>query len=254
MPFTLAHPIAILPIWRGSSNRLHLPGLMIGSMVPDLEYFIALQPTGTVGHTAMGILAQGIPAAIGLWLLICYGMVTPFAALISLPNVDGWLVREKVNLWRYPHLINLAVSISIGAMTHILWDSFTHPTGWFVINLPMLQTKFGSLEVYKLLQYGGGIFGLLGLSIWFLVWFQQSPQQATDLFDGVKLNFRDRVIVWMLILAISSTFAIVAVIVHAHPEDVISAMVVRAIVGSISGLFIGFVVYSIGFWSIFYNR
>jgi hypothetical protein len=139
-------------------------------------------------------------------------------------------------------------------MTHILWDSFTHPTGWFVINLPMLQTKFGSLEVYKLLQYGGGIFGLLGLSIWFLVWFQQSPQQATDLFDGVKLNFRDRVIVWMLILAISSTFAIVAVIVHAHPEDVISAMVVRAIVGSISGLFIGFVVYSIGFWSIFYNR
>lgn len=251
MPFTLAHPIAIFPIWRGSSSRLHLPGLILGSMVPDLEYFIALQPSSTIGHTPMGILAQGIPASMGLWLLICFCVATPFLALIPLPNVDRQLFQEKINFWRRARLINLGISIAIGALTHIFWDSFTHPTGWFVVNLPSLQTKFGSLEVYKLFQYGGGVFGLLGLSIWFLAWFQQSNNQpATALFDAVKLNFRDRVIIWMVILSSAIIFAIVAIILHAHPEDGLSSIVVRAVVGGISGLFIGFVVYSIGFWSI----
>jgi hypothetical protein len=253
MPFTLAHPIAIFPIWRGSSHRLHLPGLIIGSMVPDLEYFIALQPSGMIGHTLMGILAQGIPASMGLWLLICYGLATPFLALIPLPNVDGWLLREKANFWRRYQLINLGVSIAIGALTHIFWDSFTHPTGWFVIYLPILQTKIGSLQVYKIFQYGGGILGLLGLSIWFLIWFQQSKQQIDDSVNSIVLNFRDRIIVWTMILAIAVTFAIIAVIRHAHPEDPLSSMFIRAVVGSISGLFIGFVVYSIGFWSIFHK-
>jgi Domain of unknown function (DUF4184) len=251
MPFTLAHPIAILPIWRGSSNRLHLPGLIIGAMVPDWEYFITLQPAGTIGHTPMGILAQGIPVSIGLWAIVCYGLATPFLALIPLPNVDRLLLRQKVNFWRRDRLINLVISIAIGALTHISWDSFTHPTGWFVINLPILQTKIGSLQIYKLLQYGGGILGLLGLSIWFLVWLQQSKQQVEEPIDSVTLNFRDRIIAWTMVLSISATFAIIAVIRHAHPEDGLSSIVVRAAVGSISGLFMGFVVYSIGFWSIF---
>jgi hypothetical protein len=254
MPFTLAHPIAIFPIWRGSSNRLHLPGLILGSMVPDLEYFIVLQPAGTIGHTPMGILAQGIPASIGLWLLICYGLATPFIALIPLPNVHRWLLQEKVDFWRRYHLINLGISIAIGALIHIFWDNFTHPTGWFVIHLPILQTKIGSLEVYKILQYGGGIFGLLGLSLWFLVWFQQSKPQIDNPVDTVTLNFRERIIVWTIVLSIAVIFAMIAVILHAHPEDGLSAIVVRAVVGSISGLFIGFVVYAIGFWSIFPNR
>jgi hypothetical protein len=253
MPFTLAHPIAIFPIWRGSSNRLHLPGLILGSMVPDLEYFIALQPSGTIGHTPMGILAQGIPASMGLWLLICYGLATPFLALIPLPNVDLWLLREKANFRQRYHLINLGGSIAIGAMTHIFWDSFTHPIGWFVIHFPVLQTKIGSLEIYKIFQYGGGILGLLGLSIWFLVWFQQSKQQVGDPIDSIALNFRDRIIVWTMVLSIAVTFAIIAIIRHAHPEDTLSSIVIRAVVGSISGLFIGFVVYSIGFWSIFHK-
>lgn len=251
MPFTLAHPIAIFPIWRGSSHRLHLPGLILGSMVPDLEYFITLRPSGTIGHTPMGIVAQCIPASMGLWLLICFGVATPFLALIPLPNVDRQLSQEQGIFWRSRHLINLGISIAIGAMTHIFWDSFTHPTGWFVVNLPILQTKFGSLEVYKLLQYGGGIFGLLGLSIWFLVWFQQSKkQQASNLCAAVKLNFRDRVIVWMVILSSTIGFALFAITLHAYPEDTLSGIVVRAVVGAISGLSIGFVVYSIGFWSI----
>jgi hypothetical protein len=251
MPFTLAHPIAIFPIWRGSSNRLHLPGLILGSMVPDLEYFIALQPAGTIGHTPMGILAQGIPASIGIWLLICYVLVTPFMALIPLPNVERWLLQEKVEFWRRYHLTNLVISIGIGALTHIFWDSFTHPMGWFVIHFPILQTKIGFLQVYKLLQYGGDIFGLLGLSIWFLVWLQQSKPQIDDPIDSFTLNVRDRIIVWTIVLSIAVIFAMIAVIIHAHPEDGLSSIVVRAVVGSISGLLIGFVVYSIGFWSMF---
>jgi Domain of unknown function (DUF4184) len=275
MPFTLAHPIAIFPIWRGSSKRLHLPGLILGSMVPDLEYFIALQPSGTFGHTPMGILTQGIPASIGLWLLIYLWLAIPFFVLISLPNSDRWIERHPDGLSIFHELsanfpynlfdllnqyifwrsaLNLVISIAIGALTHIFWDSFTHPTGWLVVNLPILQTKIGSLEIYKLLQYGGGIFGLLGLLIWFLVWFEHSKQPVVNPMPLIILYVRDRIIAWRIILSISIAFAIVAVILHAHPEDGLSSIVVRAVVGGISGLFIGFVVYSIGFWTIIRNR
>jgi hypothetical protein len=39
MPFTLAHPAIVVPL---ALQRLILSALIIGSMTPDLEYFIRL--------------------------------------------------------------------------------------------------------------------------------------------------------------------------------------------------------------------
>jgi hypothetical protein len=104
MPFTLAHPIAAAPIWFGSNRRLHLPGLLVGSLVPDVEYFVALQPAGNLGHQLPGIFLQGLPCAIVLLLLVRYAFWWPFVGL--LPN--AW--EEKIpplrsvpwRNWGYP--------------------------------------------------------------------------------------------------------------------------------------------------------
>ncbi len=213
-----------------------------------------LTSSGTIGHTAIGILVQGIPASIGLLLLIRYVLATPFLALLPLKYSQRWRSPQAVKFWRSSHLINLIISIAIGALTHIFWDGFTHPTGWFVNHLSILQTKILSLAVYKILQYSGGILGLLGLSIWLWIWIEQPAQQDRTDFNSLALNFRDRVIGWIIILSITTVFAGMVMIQPAHPEDSLNPIVVRAAIGVISGLSIGFVVYAIGFWSIFYKR
>ena len=38
MPFTLAHPVAVLPLAR--CRRVHFPAMVIGSLAPDFVYFL----------------------------------------------------------------------------------------------------------------------------------------------------------------------------------------------------------------------
>jgi Domain of unknown function (DUF4184) len=244
MPFTLAHPIAILPIWLVSRHRLHLPGLILGSMIPDLEYFLALQPAGTIGHTPLGILIQGIPAAIGLLLLIRYRLARPFLALLPPVAACRFPVLDRHDFWRTKHLAHLSVAIVTGAITHLFWDSFTHPTGWFVRHLPLLQTQIRSLPIYKILQYSSGILGLLALLIWFLIWFYPIKQQPI----AGSLNWRSQMGAWVMILTIATLFSGIAIVGHAHPEDTSSAIIIRAVIGAISGFLIGLSGYAIGFW------
>ncbi len=250
MPFTLAHPIAILPIWIASHQRLHLPALIIGSMIPDLEYFLALQPAGTIGHTPLGILIQGIPAAIGLLLLIRYGLAQPLLALLPTRYAVRFPSPNGQPFWRVGHLANFCLAMTIGAITHLFWDSFTHPTGWFVQHLPLLQTKILSLPIYKILQYSSGILGLLALLIWFLIWFDPIKQQSVV----GSLNWRHQMVAWGMILTTAALFASMAIVRHAHPGDALSALIIRAVVGGISGLFVGLVGYAIGFWLVYADR
>lgn len=65
-------------------------------------------------------------------------------------------------------------SLFLGSLSHVLWDAFTHPSGWFFshclvlkqsIALPFLQP----LPFYKLLQHGSSIGGLLGIAAFILL-------------------------------------------------------------------------------------
>jgi Domain of unknown function (DUF4184) len=81
MPFTLAHPIAALPLWLGSQKRLNLMGLMVGTIVPDLAYFLALRPIESFGHTVLGALTQGLLEGLILFGIVQYGLMRPLLAI-----------------------------------------------------------------------------------------------------------------------------------------------------------------------------
>lgn len=83
-------------------------------------------------------------------------------------------------------------SILIGAMTHIAWDSFTHPTFWpyhhwtflsHPVHLPFSRT----FQLYKLLQHASSLFGCIVLLIWTRLWYNNTrpddgmvqPQRST---------------------------------------------------------------------------
>jgi hypothetical protein len=55
-----------------------------------------------------------------------------------------------------------ACGLTVGAETHVLWDSFTHGTGWGVRRVPVLgETVWeGQVPVYLILQYLTTVLGL----------------------------------------------------------------------------------------------
>jgi uncharacterized metal-binding protein len=121
-------------------------------MIPDLEYFLALQPNRTIGHTFLGVLIQGLPCSIVLLLITRYVLMRPFLALLPRQLAQRFPTIRSYFSLQGKHLFNVVVSVVMGAASHIVWDAFTHEGGWFVAHSKLLQAQLGSVPIYKLLQ------------------------------------------------------------------------------------------------------
>ncbi|MEL7228106.1 MAG: DUF4184 family protein, partial [Cyanobacteria bacterium J06576_12] len=159
MPFTLAHPIAALPLWWGSQRRLDLTALMIGATIPDISYFIALQPVANIGHQFSGIFLEGIPSAFALLLIGKYVLWQPVMQLLPRAIAQRFPRRCPYRILPVSRLLMITLSIALGAATHIVWDNFTHYRGWGVNRIGLLSHEVLNLPIYKWLQHSGGLIG-----------------------------------------------------------------------------------------------
>jgi hypothetical protein len=244
MPFTLAHPIAAAPIWLCSKKRLHLPSLFVGSMIPDIEYFLTLQPNRTIGHTLLGILIQGLPFSIVLLLIIRYVLMRPFLALLPRKIAQRFPTPKSYFPLQFLHLFNVVVSVLIGAVSHLVWDDFTHDGAWFVAHSKLLQSQFGSVPIYKLLQYGSGVFGVFALLLWLSIWLNQA--KSCNRIETLAPRWRSVTIICIALCTV--LFSWVAVEIHRIASETFKDALVRAVIGCISGLFLGLLLYSAVFW------
>lgn len=164
MPYTLAHPLYAAPLKLLQRKYLSLTGLILGSMGPDFEFFIALEPYQTIGHSTLGLFLYAIPLSLLLAVLFHYLIKDPLTR--HLPTV--WNLDRKaqglVRPWKMSGIRGWTVfliSVIIGFYAHVLLDGFTHETGIFVSLYPLLAQNMMGTPVYKLLQYGLSIIGLL---------------------------------------------------------------------------------------------
>ena len=145
MPFTLAHPAAVLPLVR---RPLIASALVAGTVAPDLLYvdplyrFATQQINGNLTLTLTHKFSSAfwIDPLIALLLLAIFNLVlkrplvalAPSALAARLPAVSTLRVPPlRLLLWT-------VISAVIGAFTHVLWDSFTHGDGYFVRRFPDL--------------------------------------------------------------------------------------------------------------------
>ncbi len=191
MPFTLAHAAAAYPFRR---TRLVLSALIFGTFAPDLEFFLRFAPRGPFSHSFPGLFLFCLPVGFGVFWIFHDLVKEPLAALM--PRA----VRERIVPGIYPmslrrplHLLLILVSILIGALTHDLWDSFTHNRRWPSEDIPLLHEVFtvplvGDVHVYKFLQYASTIFGLAVLYFWFRHWLRTAPVQADPAGSSVPAS------------------------------------------------------------------
>ena len=176
MPYTLAHPAAALPLWRASNKRLRLAALVIGAASPDFQYFLRINASGHFSHTIPGLLLVCLPASwLALYLFDRWGRAGVQALLPS-----TWRLPSPPIPARRP-IANISLAILLGALSHVLWDSFTHRSGWIVrllpsLTAPLLPILFPAVPAYRLLQHGSTILGLCILirTVW--LWTRTQPE------------------------------------------------------------------------------
>ncbi len=174
MPFTLAHPAAILPFRR--LRFLRSAPLIVGAVTPDLPYYLPLGVSGRplrLGldtHSVVG--SYTVDLALGMALLA--GVVLLREPLtVLLPARARWLCLEALEPFRRraAEWLLAPLAILIGVWTHLLWDSFTHVDGWAVQALPALSDTvtigWYTGEIFHLLQYLSSAIGLAILALWY---------------------------------------------------------------------------------------
>jgi hypothetical protein len=175
MPLTVAHAAAAWPVSR-LVPRLPLDALVLGTFTPDFQYLFVLAPRGRFGHTLLGLIFFCLP--IGLLVWFAYRRLAGPVILSLLPRGLRPLVSGSK-----ARLSLIAAAILVGAATHIVWDSFTHKSGWAVRHIPALSTpvhvgQLGSVAGFKLLQHGSTIIGSLLVLGWAMLWLHQQPTEA----------------------------------------------------------------------------
>ena len=135
MPFTLAHPAAVLPLRRYCPRLLSFPALVLGSVAPDVGYLFGMLHADEFSHGWIGSVVFGMPVG-ALMLCVLYGLRSMTVGFLPERCREPFL-----QACRKPPSSPLAIAVSlvIGIWTHIAWDSFTHRDGWLVERLAMLQ-------------------------------------------------------------------------------------------------------------------
>ena len=169
MPFTLSHAAAALPFRR---TRLMFSAVVVGCFAPDLMYFIRFGPRGRFGHTWPGLFLFDLPfGLLLLWLFHRYAKEPLWAWLPEAIRQRVRLGSRTLPLKGARQSAIVLVSILLGAVTHILWDSFTHNLYWPYRHWPLLSYTvmlpvLGPTPYFKLFQHGSSVLGMVVLLIW----------------------------------------------------------------------------------------
>src|SRR5580704_6496880 len=83
MPWTFAHPAAVLPL--RPLRALPFGALIAGSCVPDLGYYVERRELAALAHTAPGLVLVCLPAGLAVFALARF-LHRPVASLLPEPH------------------------------------------------------------------------------------------------------------------------------------------------------------------------
>jgi len=179
MPFTLAHPAAVIPLCQRLRFQGVMSALVIGSMAPDFVYWLPSPYYRETSHTIPGLFGFCLPAGfLVFWLyhtLIKHPLVSllPQSIFVRLPQT------QSIH-WRFGTIVQVLLALLLGAISHTVWDAFTHHGTSVTRLLPFLETPLLTegdyvLRLYKVLQYGSTVGGLGLLAIGIRRWYERTP-------------------------------------------------------------------------------
>jgi hypothetical protein len=186
MPWTFAHPAAVLPLRRWCPRQLSLLGLVVGSCSPDIGYHLHRFDIATRAHTLAGLFVVCLPSGVLLAVLLqrfSRVLIQPLPqrhrdALTPLTS-GAWPRGGRA--W-----LALVVSVWLGALTHVVWDAFTHHSGWVVQHWALLREPLPGMTgpaAFHLLQHASSLVGALALLVAYRRFLRDRPPPAQPASD-----------------------------------------------------------------------
>ena len=185
MPFTVSHIAAVLPGYRALSRAHVFSAAVIGSMVPDFGFLLL---PGSLArwqtHSAAALLTFCLPVGLcSYWLLQLFIKPTLLEILPDRAYLRLRMAHPSQQLWSATVWLYAAIAIVLGALTHLIWDGFTHENAHGVLMFPLLDEYGPELEghptrFYNWLQYGSSVVGLILVAIALVRWWQHSPKPS----------------------------------------------------------------------------
>ena len=181
MAFTLAHMAAALPFYR-CQKWLNVEALFIGTMLPDLPYFLNNNPmVAQHSHQWVGLLSYCLPWGLAVFVLWHWLLKSALIALIQpwqrvqqsqFSSIQPDMPQYPFGLWLAARMqkygifwLKVVLGLLLGSITHLLWDGTTHPDGFIAIQLglqyPVTIAYLGDIPMARFLQYVTSIFALI---------------------------------------------------------------------------------------------
>jgi hypothetical protein len=166
VPFTLSHPAAVLLLRGRRLGRvvgvLALPALVAGSMAPDVPYYAPLPPTTRQWtHSWVGAFTVDVGLAV-LLLAVGVFVAAPVASLL-VPRARELVGDWTASAWPSARSVRAVgvwyLALAVGALSHVLWDAFTHGEGQVVQLVPSLRQVVAGQALYEWLQILSSVVG-----------------------------------------------------------------------------------------------
>lgn len=211
MPFTFSHPAAILPFSYLPKKYVSFTGLVVGSMIPDLEYFIHFSDTSYVSHTWAGLFWFDLPAAL-ITCFIFHNLVRD-ELIVHLPK--PLLLRcvhclsFNWNAWFRKKWVAIIFCIVVGTATHIIWDYLTHETTSSIEQTSYIQNKTIPAKSTVVYYLYWGLNSVIGMALLAGAFWKMPHPKEWKMISPAK-NY------WLLILVITIVIVLIRVLINSN--------------------------------------
>jgi hypothetical protein len=257
MPFTPAHAAAVLPLVGLLGPRAIPSALVIGSLVPDFAYFLPLGVVRSQSHSLPGLLWFCVPVGLATYVVFHLLLAAPLVSL--LPPVADRLPPGRVGTMPASSWVGVIASLLVGALSHVIWDAFTHDGTPVVQAIPWLEFQIVSIDgyrifVYKLLQHLSTVVGLLILAGWTARWMVRTPPRPASALPRMKARHR-ALVATAMILAVATWTLIEAwpALAGGLSGPTLQAFAFRAAVASLSSVAVVLIAFGIA-WHLAMHR
>jgi hypothetical protein len=211
MPFTISHTAVVLPFSRLLARWQLLSAATIGAMVPDFRiFFPGLSRVET--HSMAALFTFCLPVGLMAYWFFQGLIKTPILEVLPDGPYARWRpfsAEAKIRSWR--QWLLAGGGVLAGAITHLIWDGFTHDGGRGVRMFPVLDDSLfdiGTRHVpaHFVLQDLGSLLGLAVVLAMMCYGLRRGSKAAVP---NRLLPSRER-LVWLLIYALTAAISTTA--------------------------------------------
>jgi hypothetical protein len=166
MPFTISHAAVVLPFSRLLARWRLLSAVVVGAMVPDFGLFFPWRIQRFETHSAVALFTFCLPVGLAGYWVFQYLIKTPVLEVLPEGAYARWRpFSSPATFTSIRQWILAGCGVLAGAVTHLVWDAFTHENARGVRMIPWLEdpiVDIGSHHLIgvRLMQDGGSLIGL----------------------------------------------------------------------------------------------